>query len=85
MTGKTTAELAHRANDGVEVSLVWSRADDRLTVVVCNVRTGDSFELAARSENALDVFHHPFAYAAFHGVDLALGMVPGARVDALAA
>lgn len=57
MTGNTTTELARRANDGVEVSLVWSRADGHLTVIVCDVRTGDSFELAARSDNALDVFH----------------------------
>lgn len=57
-------ELAHRANDGLEVSLFWRKADDRLTVVVSDSRTGDSFALAAASDNALEVFYHPFAYAA---------------------
>jgi len=86
MTGyTTTTELAHRANDGLEVALVWSRADGHLAVIVSDLRAGDSFELAARPENALDVFHHPFAYAAFRGVDSALGTDRGAGVDALAA
>jgi hypothetical protein len=44
--------------------LLWRQADDRLTVSVADSRTGDSFELPARAENALDVFYHPFAYAA---------------------
>lgn len=85
MTLNTTTELARRVNDGVEVSLVWSRAEGHLAVIVCDARTGDSFKLAARSDNALDVFHHPFAYAAFHGVAFALGTLSGAAVDALAA
>ncbi|MBM2822411.1 MAG: hypothetical protein HW413_1157 [Thermoleophilia bacterium] len=85
MTGNTTTELARRANDGVEVSLVWSRADGHLAVIVSDLRAGDSFELAACPESALDVFHHPFAYAAFRGVDYALGTCRGAGGDALAA
>jgi len=85
MTGNTTTELARRANDGVEVSLVWSRADGHLAVIVSDLRSGDSFELAACPESALDVFHHPFAYAAFRGVDYAFGTCRGAGVDALAA
>jgi hypothetical protein len=69
MNGKNTTELAYRAGDGVEVSLLWSRAECRLTVVVADSRTGDGFELSAHPENALDVFHHPYAYAAFLGVE----------------
>ena len=66
MTPKTTRELAYRASDGIEVSLLWRPADDRLTVVVSDARTDDSFELVvAPGERALDVFEHPFAYAAF--------------------
>ena len=45
------------------VSLLWRRADDRLTVVVDDTRTGEHFRLPARRENALEVFYHPFAYA----------------------
>jgi hypothetical protein len=44
------------------VSLLWRRADGRLTVVVDDKRTGEHFRLPARRENALEVFYHPFAY-----------------------
>src|SRR5580765_5262051 len=60
-----TQELAQRADDGVEVRLLWNRADGRLTVAVEDSRTGESFVLVAESgKEALDAFHHPFAYAA---------------------
>ena len=39
-----------------------------LTVVVSDSRAAQSFELTAHPENALDVFHHPYAYAALQGV-----------------
>jgi hypothetical protein len=56
-------ELATRTADGLAVTLRWSRSDDRLTVVVTDGRDGSVVELAARRDNALDVFYHPFAYA----------------------
>ena len=55
-------ELARRVSDGVVVSLLWRRADGRLTVVVNDTRTGETLKLPARRDNALDVFHHPYAY-----------------------
>lgn len=62
-------ELAYRAGDGLEVLLMWDRGGGRLKVVVDDLRTGESFELAAGDgKQALDVFHHPFAYAAARGV-----------------
>jgi hypothetical protein len=73
MSNKSTAEIADRANDGVEVSLLWSRVSWRLTVVVSDTRAGETFELVAHPQNALDVFHHPYAYAAAEGIDYALG------------
>jgi hypothetical protein len=63
MQDPTTRELAHRANDGVEVALLWSPSDDRLTVVVEDTRLEERFELQARTDNALEVFYHPYAYA----------------------
>jgi hypothetical protein len=57
-------ELAQRENDGIAVTLVWHSGTDRLTVKVRDQRNGDSFDLAAHARNALDVFNHPFAYAA---------------------
>ena len=64
----TTRELAYRANDGVEVSLLWSAHGDRLTVLVVDSKADESFELPATHEDALDVFYHPYAYAALRGV-----------------
>ena len=63
MTDTTYTELHHRSADGIEVSLLWSRLTNALTVAVEDSRSGVSFELAAPAEKALDVFEHPFAYA----------------------
>ena len=40
-------ELAYRASNGLEVLLMWDRGDGQLKVVVDDLRTGESFELAA--------------------------------------
>jgi hypothetical protein len=61
--GGRPKELARRQSEGMVVSLLWRRADGRLTVVVDDSRTGEHFLLPARRENALEVFYHPFAYA----------------------
>ena len=57
-------ELAHRATDGLDVSLLWSRRTNRVTVAVSDARSGDSFQLAVDARHALDAFYHPYAYAA---------------------
>ncbi len=59
----TVKELAHRAGDDVEVSLLWSPSDGHLTVVVDDARAEERFELEARPDKALEVFYHPYAYA----------------------
>jgi hypothetical protein len=70
MYGNTAyTELDSRTGDSVTVSLLWRSGDNRLKVAVTDTSTGEEFELAAHPENALDVFHHPFAYAAFRGLD----------------
>lgn len=66
---QTRRELAHRSSNGIEVVLLWHPADDALAVVV-NDDNADSFELVVDPAEALDVFHHPFAYAAFRGLPL---------------
>ena len=63
MTKKTTRELARRTNDGVDVALLWSPVDNRLTVVVEDTRLNERFELETRPGNALEVFYHPYAFA----------------------
>jgi hypothetical protein len=61
-------ELAHRATDGLEVVLFWDEVANELTVSVSDERTGAYFELAAEPDQALAVFYHPYAHAAFRGV-----------------
>ena len=61
-------ELAYRVSDGVEVVLFWHEVSDELTVTVSDDRTGAYFELAAAPDQALDVFDHPYAHAAFRGL-----------------
>jgi hypothetical protein len=63
MTDTTLTELHHRSADGIEVSLLWSRITNALTVAVEDSRSGLSFQVPAPAEKALDVFEHPFAYA----------------------
>jgi hypothetical protein len=64
-------ELAQRENDGIAVRLLWQTETDRLTVSVQDWRTGEAFELTAQAHQAMDVFHHPFAYASRSGIDVA--------------
>ena len=66
-------ELAHRSNNGIEVTLYWLDGTDRLAVAVADTGSGDSFELPVESRVALDAFHHPYAYAAFTGVEYRTG------------
>jgi hypothetical protein len=70
MTGKPMSddlprELAHRTSDGLEVSLLWRRRDNRVSVSVYDSKTGEGFELPVEDHKPLEVFHHPYAYAAF--------------------
>jgi hypothetical protein len=57
-------ELAYRESNGIAVTLYWHSGTNQLTVVVHDWQNGDWFELTARAENAMDVFEHPYAYAA---------------------
>ncbi|HKY24031.1 MAG TPA: hypothetical protein VJM07_02680 [Gaiella sp.] len=59
-------ELAHRSNNGIEVYLLWSPASDTIAVTVID-EAGESFELVVDPGDALEVFEHPYAYAAFRG------------------
>ena len=61
-------ELDYRANDGVEVSLLWHKPTNRLFVSVHDTRSDELFELDVASEYALDAFEHPYAYAHSRGL-----------------
>lgn len=67
-------ELDARVTDGIQVRLLWRTTDRSVWVSVIDTRSGGAFCLRVRSgERAGDVFHHPFAYAAVHGVSTAAG------------
>ena len=60
-------ELDRRQSDGIDVRLLWNQTDDHLVVAVFDAKTGQRFRLRAEPHRALDVFHHPYAYAASEG------------------
>jgi hypothetical protein len=63
-TTPTLRELDQRISDGIDVRLLWRPEDDRTIVTVSDSKTGAFFTLeVAPNQRALDVFHHPFAYA----------------------
>ncbi len=60
-----TRELDRRMGDGIEIRLLWSQNDGRVTVAATDTKTGEAFELRVREgERAFEVFHHAYAYAA---------------------
>ena len=61
-------ELASRENNGIRVSLMWDRSTNDLKVTVYDAATDSAFALPVGDASPLDVFNHPYAYAAFHGV-----------------
>ena len=64
------AELTVRERDGIGVTLFWVCGTGVLVVAVADQRDGTSFELVLEpGDRALDVFHHPYAYAAARGID----------------
>jgi hypothetical protein len=64
-------ELDHRTADGIDVALLWHPTGDFLSVVVSDAKIGGAFELVLdEHEDPMDVFNHPYAYAAHRGIEL---------------
>src|SRR3712207_1687117 len=57
-------ELARRVADGITVVLLWRLGDDGVVVDVTDARTGGRLHFDVAGGDAMDAFHHPFAYAA---------------------
>ena len=63
-------ELAHRSSNGIDVTLLWTRSTNSVSVHVHDERTEEGFELeVAPGTSPLAVFTHPFAYAARQGIE----------------
>ena len=56
-------ELDYRESDAIQVSLLWNRTDNGLTVRVFDAKTDEALDLRVRAHEAMDAFRHPFAYA----------------------
>ena len=71
-------ELAHRTNDGIEVTLFWSKATSRVTIAVLDSHSDEGLEFDVDGGAALDAFNHPYAYAATsHARNLAVSRAGG--------
>jgi hypothetical protein len=58
-------ELDSRISDGIHVRLLWHPGDGHVSVAVHDRKTGEAFELpVGDGDRALDVYRHPYAYAA---------------------
>ena len=77
LTTNVPTQLAHRCNDGIDVTLTWVRRGDAHSVRVCvsDRRDGDYFEIEPESYLALDVFYHPFFYRDFSLLDCEDGVL----------
>jgi len=59
----TLRELAHREQDGLEVSLLWDERSNDVSIEVVDHRDGSRFRVPVAGRAALDAFRHPYAYA----------------------
>jgi hypothetical protein len=74
----TWSELAVRENDGLAVSLFWSKATDRVRVVVVDQMFQEELHVDVPAACALDAYYHPFAYAAGRGLEPTCASEPSA-------
>jgi hypothetical protein len=61
-------ELAQRTGNGIEVTLLWTKSTNVVTIAVSDSHDGGEFAFEVDGSCALDAFNHPFAYAATRGV-----------------
>jgi hypothetical protein len=69
-TGPARVVLAERTNAGIQVTLLWEEGTNAVAVLVRDDGIDEQFEVSVEpDDNALDAFEHPYAYAAWRGVD----------------
>jgi hypothetical protein len=68
---QTPKELALRRSGTCEIALYWSRRTHRAAVKLEDEATGVTLELPlTETDDPLDVFDHPYAYAAARGLSI---------------
>ncbi|HEV2784954.1 MAG TPA: hypothetical protein VGV67_01090 [Solirubrobacteraceae bacterium] len=68
-TAPVIRELDRRRSDGIDVRLLWNQTHDQVMVAVFDAKTGDAFQFEVHARDSLEAFHHPYAHAAFRGID----------------
>jgi len=64
-TPMSIRELDSRVSDGINVRLLWHARDGHVSVAVHDTKTGEMFDLPVPAgARPLDVYRHPYAYAA---------------------
>jgi hypothetical protein len=64
------SELSSRSANGIDVALLWEHSDNTAVVLVVDQRSGENLVLDVHEDdNALDIFNHPYAYAAHRRID----------------
>jgi len=69
-TGFARVVLARRRSAGIQVALLWAKDTNAVAVLLHDDGTDERFEVPVEpGANPLQVFEHPYAYAAWQGVD----------------
>jgi hypothetical protein len=69
-TGLARVVLARRESAGIQVMLLWAKDTNAVAVLIRDEVTDERFEVPVeQGANPLHVFEHPYAYAAWQGVD----------------
>jgi hypothetical protein len=65
---KQRVVLASRMNAGIRVTLLWASGTNTTVVIVRDDTANEQFELLVEpGTNPIDVYQHPYAYAAWCG------------------
>jgi hypothetical protein len=61
--------LASRKHAGIRVTLRWAADTDTVAVLACADSTNEQSELLVEPDaSPIDVYEHPYAYAAWRGI-----------------
>ena len=63
MSPSARRQLAYRNQNGLEVTLLWDRCSNEVSVEVVDHLDDSGFRLRIGGHLALDAFNHPYAYA----------------------
>jgi hypothetical protein len=66
----TSRELAHRHQDGLEVTLLWDARSNTVSIELVDDRNETALTFLVDPKSALDAFNHPFAYVPVWDADL---------------